>query len=288
MKPIRKPFRLDPIFPFEIVHEQLRTTQSELPEHLHDLYEIVYVHRGQGTMFIDNAFYEQKPGDLFLIPGNTIHRAFPEASDPTVSTAVFFAPALIRSEGFDDGYAPLKSFEIARRRRLFRITISEELRQRTVSILQEIHVEMLGGRIGFRHAVRSLLQQLFILVNRLPSSGSMDNANTRIGPHWMLEAMRAIDEDPVQAGGLSELSGKAGVTAEHFSREFKRLTGMNLSDYVIAKRIVRAKELLLTANANVESVALACGFHSLPHFYSTFKKLTGMTPRAYRNSNKGL
>lgn len=288
MKPIRKPFRLDPIFPFDIVYEQLRTTQSELPEHLHDLYEIVYVHRGQGTIFIDNAFYEQKPGDLFLIPGNTIHRAFPDASDPTVSTAVFFAPSLIRSEGFDDGYAPLKSFEFARRRRLFKISIPKELRQRIVSILQAIHSEMAGSQIGYRHAVRSHLQQLLILMNRFPYSKTMDNANTRIGPHWMLDAMRAIDEDPVQAGGLSELSGKAGVTAEHFSRAFKQLTGMNLIDYVIAKRIVRVKELLLAENANVEEVALACGFHSLPHFYSTFKKLTGTTPRAYRNSYKGL
>lgn len=118
MKPIRKPFKLDPIFPFEIVFEQLRTAQSELPEHLHDLYEIVYIHRGQGTIFIDNAFYEQKAGDLFLIPGNTIHRAFPDSADPTVSTAVFFAPALVRSESFDDGFAPLKSFDLARKRRL--------------------------------------------------------------------------------------------------------------------------------------------------------------------------
>lgn len=100
--------------------------------------------------------------------------------------------------------------------------------------------------------------------------------------------MQAIDEDPVQAGGLSELSAKADVTAPHFSRVFKRLTGMNLIDYVIAKRIVRAKEKLSAANANVESVAQECGFHSLPHFYSTFKKLTGMTPRAYRNAYKSL
>ncbi len=286
MKPIRKPFRLDPTFPFDIVYEQLRTKQSELPEHLHDLYEMVYVHRGQGTIFIDNAFYEQKPGDLFLIPGNTIHCAFPDASDPTVSTAVFFAPALIRSEGFDDGYAPLRSFEIALRRRRFKLTISEDLRERTVSILQAIHSETTGRRIGYRHAVRSHLQQLLIQVNRLDSSEPMDNAKTRIGPHWMLDAMRAIDEDPVHAGGLSELSSQAGVTAEHFSRMFKQLTGMNLIDYVTAKRIVRVKELLLSANDNVESVALACGFRSLPHFYSTFKKLTGMTPRAYRNSYK--
>lgn len=68
----------------------------------------------------------------------------------------------------------------------------------------------------------------------------------------------------------------------HFSRVFKQLTGMNVTDYVNVKRLVRAKELLLSTDDNVETIALACGFQGMGHFYQTFKKLTGLTPRAYR------
>lgn len=286
MKPIRKPFKLDPIFPFEIVYEQLRTTRNELPDHLHDLYEIVYVHQGKGTIFIDNALYEQKPGDLFLIPGNTIHRAFPDAAEPIVSTAIFFAPALVRSEAFDDNYAPLKGFDASRRKRRFKLTLPDELRQWFQSVLKEIESETLAKEPGYRHAVRAHLQRLLISVNRLPSAQDSGETNTRIGPHWMQDAMRAIDNDPVRVGGLTELAANAGVTAPHFSRVFKQLTGMNLIDYVTAKRIVSIKELLLATDDSIESISLDCGFQSLPHFYSTFKKLTGMTPRAYRNGYK--
>ncbi|MFC5529227.1 helix-turn-helix domain-containing protein [Cohnella yongneupensis] len=285
MKPMRKPFRLDPIFPFEIVFEQLRTTRNELPDHLHDLYELVYIHRGNGTIFIDNALYEQKPGDLFLIPGNTIHRAFSNAAEPVVSTAVFFAPAFIRSEWVDDGYAPLKGFDIARHKGRYKLSLPDELQQRFQSVLSDIDRETKSKEVGYRHAVRMQLQRLLLWVNRIPAARDPDsNANTRIGPHWMLDAMREIDRDPVQAGGLAELSAKAGVTAPHFSRVFKQFTGMNLIDYVTVKRIVRVKSLLLASDDNVEAIALECGFQSLPHFYLTFKKLTGMTPRAYRNS----
>ena len=38
---------------------------------MHDLYEVVYVHKEKGMFFIDDALYEKEQGDLFLIPGNT-------------------------------------------------------------------------------------------------------------------------------------------------------------------------------------------------------------------------
>ena len=85
MRPFRKPFFGDPAFPFEMVHRATKYPQFELPDHLHDRCEIVYVHSGRGTFFIDDTLYEKAPGDLFLIPGDTIHRAFPDADDPIVS-----------------------------------------------------------------------------------------------------------------------------------------------------------------------------------------------------------
>lgn len=57
---------------------------------------------------------------------------------------------------------------------------------------------------------------------------------------------------------------------------------MNVTDYVGAKRLVAAKERLLSTDDNVEAIANDCGFLGLPHFYQAFKKLTGMTPRGYR------
>ncbi|RKP57348.1 AraC family transcriptional regulator [Cohnella endophytica] len=282
MNPIRKPFRLDPIFPFDIVFKDRKNSRTELPDHLHDLYELVYVYEGKGTFFIDNAFYEKEEGDLFLIPGNTIHRSFPDADRPILSTAVFFAPAFVESSSLDDAYVPLRCFDIARKKKQYKIELTEEFKQRTRETLDEIADELRNKEPGYRHAVRLGLQRLLLTLGRLPftrEDGSMDK---RIGPQWIMDALRSIDNDPGQSGGLAELAAKACVSASHFSRVFKQLTGMNVTDYVNAKRLVLAKELLLSTDDNVESIALACGFQGLPHFYLTFKKLTGMTPRAYR------
>ncbi|WP_027085512.1 AraC family transcriptional regulator [Cohnella panacarvi] len=286
MHPMRKTFYLDPIFPFDLVYHGTRYSMNELPDHLHDLYEIVYIHSGKGTFFIDHALYEKSGGDLFLIPGNTIHRAFPSAEEPIVSTAVFFAPTLVQDESLGEGYDPLRCFDIARKRKQYKLELSEPLRQLIEHSINAMAEELKAKTSGYRHSIRLDLQKLLLGLNRHNLTKESSSADNRIGPQWIKDALRRIDRNPVQCGGLAELSEKACVSPAHFSRAFKQLTGMNVTDYVNAKRLVHAKELLLETDKNIETIALTCGFQGLPHFYKTFKKLTGMTPRSYRTQNR--
>lgn len=288
MNAYRKPFAIDPLFPFEIVHKARKFPQRELPDHLHDLYELVYVHEGKGTFFIDKTFYDKEPGDLFVIPGNTIHRAFPEADDPIVSTAVFFAPSLAQTESLGGAYAPLSCFELAVKRKRHKIELPADIRKCLLEAMDEMERETRERKNGYRQAVQLLLQQLLLRLNRLTlAEAPADAVSSRIGPAWIRETLRSIDERPGQEAGLAELAERASVTAPHLSRVFKQLTGMNVTDYVNAKRIVRAKELLLSTEEGIDSVAERCGFQSLPHFHRTFKKLTGITPGSYRKNARG-
>lgn len=287
MKPFRKPFFGDPLFPFEIVYRDKKSPQRELPDHLHDRYELVYVHQGRGTFFIDNAFYEKLPGDLFIIPGNTIHRAFPDEHDPVVSTAVFFAPALAQEQSLDGTYSDLRCFEIACKRKSYKIELPPQLRMLIGTATERIDREIRRRMIGYREAVRLQLRQLLLELNRFIAPEWRENAGgTRIGPSWMKEALLAIDKHPNRRMSLSELAERACVTPPHFSRVFKRLTGMNVTDYVNAKRIVRAKELLLGTEESIGRIAERCGFDSLPHFHRVFKALTGLTPSVYKREQQ--
>lgn len=288
MKPFRKPFFGDAAFPFEMVHRATKHPQFELPDHLHDRCEIVYVHSGSGTFFIDDTLYEKKPGDLFLIPGNTIHRAFPNAADPIVSTALFFAPAFVEPTVPDDSYTPLGCFEQARRARRCRLVPPERLKARIEALIEEMHAELTAARAGYREAVRLSLGRLLLLLNRhlLPErDGAPDS---RIGPAWLRESLRTIHARPEAAGSLSTLAARAGVSPAHFARVFKRHTGMSVTQYVNAKRILHAKELLRDTDDSAGAVAERCGFDSLTHFHRVFKSLTGMTPGAFRRGGRAV
>jgi len=285
MKPFRKPFSNDPLFPFDIVYKDTKSPENELPDHLHDRYEAVYVYKGKGTFFIDQRFYEMKQGDLFLIPGNSIHRAFPDSANPVTSTALFFSPSLVAHDMADESYSSLRGFELAKKRKHYKVELDADLRTATEATIENIRSELEDRSIGYRHAVILILQQWLLLLNRQSVAGpGNEPEETRIGPQWMKDILHDIAARPDGDHGLAALARRASVTGAHFSRVFKQLTGMNVTDYVNAKRIALAKEMLLETDDNVGLIAERCGFESLPHFHRQFKKMTGTTPRAYKTN----
>jgi len=84
--------------------------------------------------------------------------------------------------------------------------------------------------------------------------------------------------------GLTELAALVGYSPDHFARLFKRSFGLSPYQYVLARRVERAKALLRDRTHSIAEVAMAAGFATQAHLNTTFKSRTGMTPGAYRKS----
>ena len=90
-------------------------------------------------------------------------------------------------------------------------------------------------------------------------------------------------ESHIDAGiSLSELAQLADMPVDTFARRFKAATGMAPYAYVIERRVWRAETLLRAGSMPISAMALELGFSSQSHFTSTFRRLTGITPHAYR------
>jgi AraC-like DNA-binding protein len=63
---------------------------------------------------------------------------------------------------------------------------------------------------------------------------------------------------------------------------FRKITGINFTDYVSRLRIERAKNLLLNPNLRISEIAFEVGFQSLTHFNRVFKRVLGQSPSDYR------
>jgi transcriptional regulator GlxA family with amidase domain len=74
----------------------------------------------------------------------------------------------------------------------------------------------------------------------------------------------------------------AGLSAEHFCRAFKQVTGLRFTDYVARLRVEKASKLLRSTSHDISHVALLCGFHSIAQFNRTFRRVTQQTPTAVR------
>ncbi|MBD2845636.1 AraC family transcriptional regulator [Paenibacillus sp. IB182496] len=270
--------------PLALAYRDTKSSQCELPDHLHDWYELVYVYAGSGVFFIDRSLYEMKAGDLFLIPGNTIHRAFPEAANPVTSTALYFSPALVQQTVYDD-FAYLDSFRYCAAHQAYKYTGDEAFGRQTRTLLDAVHAELGAFGHGARSAARLLLLQLLLLIGRRLQSGGTEGPQTA-GPPWMRESMAFIDDRLTETLSLSLLARRAAVSPAHFSRVFRQLTGLNVTAYITTKRIVRAKELLARTDDGIGEIAARCGFESLPHFHRVFKRIVGRTPGSYRSEGR--
>lgn len=83
---------------------------------------------------------------------------------------------------------------------------------------------------------------------------------------------------------VSEMAAIACLSPFHFSRSFKRSIGMSLHRYVLARRIERARQLVLQTDLPLTDIAAATGFDSQASFTVRFRRELGVTPGKLRRS----
>jgi two-component system response regulator YesN len=91
-----------------------------------------------------------------------------------------------------------------------------------------------------------------------------------------------IDNHFVDAIRLETIANQFFVSKEHLSRTFKQEVGATVMDYIIMKRMEKARELLQDPNVQIKTVAEAVGYTDLNYFFRIFKKITGVTPSQMR------
>lgn len=84
---------------------------------------------------------------------------------------------------------------------------------------------------------------------------------------------------------LIDLAAVAGWSVRHFSRRFRQETGRTPHDWILGKRVERAKDLLGKPKLPLAEIALSCGFADQSHFTTAFRRLTDTTPLRWRRQN---
>ena len=106
-------------------------------------------------------------------------------------------------------------------------------------------------------------------------------------PHKLRLVVEYIGAKLEENIALQELADVAQLNVFHFIRAFKQSTGTSPHQFVLSKRIERARSLLNTTDLPVAQVALECGFSNQSHFTAAFHRATGATPALFRRGLRG-
>jgi AraC family transcriptional regulator len=107
--------------------------------------------------------------------------------------------------------------------------------------------------------------------------------NTNLPAYKLRRVTEYINDNLTENLTLAELAAVAGMNPHSFSRAFKQSTGTPPHRYVSNCRVERAKTLLADDELPLVEVGLSVGFQTQSHFTTLFHRLTGVTPKAFRD-----
>jgi AraC family transcriptional regulator len=150
-----------------------------------------------------------------------------------------------------------------------------------------VDAELTAGGAGGPLAAESLANVLAVhLIRHVLAPRRLATGPDGALPRGRLRAVVEYVEAHLDAGPtLGQLAAVARVSPYHFARQFKAATGLPPHEYVIARRVERAKQLLQGGgDFSLAEVAAHAGFSDQSQFTRHFKRLVGLTPGQFRTS----
>lgn len=176
--------------------------------------------------------------------------------------------------------------------------VAADMGRQTAELIPRIHIEdpvlrTIGQQLNgeFERDVpadlfyaQSLSHALVAHLLRHHSVSGARAPRTRAGlpPVALARSLDYIDAHLDQSMTLEDLASAAGFSASHFTTLFRRATRLAPHQYVMERRVERARVLLADRTLSIADVAHRTGFADQSHLTRIFKRLTGQTPRMAR------
>ena len=155
--------------------------------------------------------------------------------------------------------------------------------------LRAVEVELTAGGFGGSLAAESLANVVAVhLIRHLVAPGRAIHRRDGTLPQGRLRAVLEYIEQHLDASPtLAEIAAVTGLSSYHFARQFKAATGLPPHQYLITRRVERAKNLLRTAtDLSLTEVAARGGFYDQSQFSYHFKRVVGVTPSQFRTPSR--
>lgn len=239
--------------------------------HYHRSYEVCYlVGEEERQYFIDHTLYRVTSGDIVLVPKGAMHRTSP-VSDSYERYFIFIP------EGFFENDIILNCFKKTNHLRL-----QEAKRIKVKELFEKIESEFQNPDEYSKMLIKNYIRELLLLFGRYADQQHSFSEELEISEIGIQNAARYICTNFHNNISMTEVANIAYMSPSHFSRKFKEVTGFGFSTYLNNIRANNAKTYLTITNMTIGEIAQKCGFNDANYFGDAFKRVTGMSPSAYR------
>lgn len=229
----------------------------------HENLEIQLCNEGSGNVLIDGQQYSFDKNDIVVVNSNAIHYT---GTDEFLNySCLIISTDFCRQIGIDPRYLTFKEKNK-----------SQHLNNLINKLIQIYHDTDLPCRVA---RLNKTVIEILIELSEKYTVGVTPDCNKKYEP--VKSAISYIRKNYNRKLTLDEISKAVFLDKYALCREFKKLTGRTIVEYLNKYRCLKAAELI-TSGTGVAAAALACGFGNLSFFTKTFKRYIGKLPSEYK------
>lgn len=249
-----------------------------LAGHVHrDAFEICLIVSGAVDWWAGEELYEVRGGDLFVTRPGEQHGGVDAVMNPC--ELYWFHVAFSRRKPLPGVSASESNTLLKRLNGL--ATRSFRASDATRRACAGLHAEHARADDLSRLAARAALHALLAGVLRDHDSAMKRHREISEPVRAAMEFMSANLAEPFRIDAAADA---AGISVGRLHARFLTETGLTPGDWRLRQSVSRAKTLLRNTDQSVTAIALDLGFSSSQYFATAFRRVTGMTPIAYRQT----
>jgi len=242
-------------------------------------YSVITVLAGQCRIETDGSKTDFDCGSIILVNPNQ------SCSFSAISKSVELLILLVPTNRM---YQMASEVQIASDSELLFRELSVEPDTRLKFLIQTVGEELRLSQAGRGVVIDATINQIIVhlLRNLMTVRRGMKLELSRVGvvDRRLRRAIEFMYLHSAEELSLSEIAREAFLSAYHFARLFKRITGLTPHNYLANIRIEQARHLLGTSDLSINAIATRVGYESQSHFAKLFRAATGLTPKEFRNA----
>ncbi len=249
--------------------------------HLHDFYELYLLIDGDLNFFIHQSCYHIRAGSLLLINDLEIHKAANLSNKPHNRIHIHIPQSFFNKYSTDKTRLQSCFHDRAPgERNLLNLTDNQTaffIKQ--FNAIQETHN---SGQFASELLMDTYLLQLLIMVNGIFQDKSLSDTTLHNYPLTVSNIISYIDDHIMEKLTLDHIAEHLSNDKYYICHTFKKETGTTIFSYILLKRIAIAK-ILLSEGKSVTEACYQSGFGDYTNFITSFRKVTGYTPKKFRD-----
>ncbi|MHB8062163.1 MAG: AraC family transcriptional regulator [Ruminiclostridium sp.] len=262
---------------YEIFHYS-DTVLEQVNLHHHDFYECYLFISGDVTYLTEGKIYSLKPGDIILMNSTELHQAIINSHKVPYERIVLWINKVFLKSLSTETTNLARCFEDSEKETVIRAGL--EIQQNIKAILNKLlSVESYSG-IGSDLLNKAYIIELLVNLNMLLFQNSV-KLDVDIKKNNLIDGIiQYINIHAEEDITIDELSEQFYLSKYHLLREFKRHSGTTIHKYIVQKKLIQAKELILKG-IPIINVYEQCGFGDYSNFFRAFKNEYGVTPKHF-------